>query len=384
MMGTTNSLNPPERSSAVVDTRNDEAVPLQIEPAVAEVDTDMEVKADGNDEKIFDTDSEDDRKPAAIEKNDGDTEDEDDAAADSEVDDDDDDDDDDGENDDSEGNASSDDNNDKDDDQDDQEENSSDDGGNNGRAGAAGASPDDRQLSEYEFLRLERIKRNKQYLSALGLEGTSANGGVKASGKPVKRKRKKVSPSQKRSSLSRRTKESVSYTEPPAGVAGLIRTVNMKEEEKMKDRPPKPPSERKTKDPVDRLEKFVFLEFKSIKAHKRQVLSQAEKNLAKASKEVKFWKKRAEVFERRQQRKLDRKVEQAKIIKRLEDERRQLGGGTAKELLQDIDNRMPDILSAVARYDAKLEVRLVEYAMLCNGFEFDDFGLVSSLVNLCL
>jgi hypothetical protein len=361
MMGT-NSLNSPELSSAVADTGNDEAAPVQVEPAVADVDADMDVEGGTNDEKGVDTDSEDDRKPAAIENNDGDTEDEDDAAADSEVDgDDDDDDDDDGENDDSdEENASSDDNNDKDDDR---EENSSDDGGNNGRARAAGASPDGRQLSEYELLRLERIKRNKQYLSALGLEGTSANGGVKASGKPVKRKRKKVSPSQKRSSLSRRTKESVTYTEPPAGVAGLIRTVNKKEEEKMKDRPPKPPSERKTKDPLDRLEKFVFLEFKSIKAHKRQVLSQAEKNLAKASKEVKFWKKRAEVFERRQQRKLDRKLEQSKIIKRLEDERRQLGGGTAKELLQDIDNRMPDILSAVARYDAKLEVRLVEYAM---------------------
>jgi hypothetical protein len=359
MIGTTNSLNSPELSSAVAHARNDEAVPIQ----VAEVDADMDVEGVRNDERDVDADSEEDRKPAAIENNGGDTEDEDDAAADSEVevddDDEDDDDDDDDENDD-EGNASSDDNNDEDDDQD--EENISDDD-NNGRAEAAGASPDGRQLSDYELLRLERIKRNKQYLSALGLEGTSANGGVKASGKPVKRKRKKVSPSQKRSSLSRRTKESVSYAEPPAGVASLIRTVNKKEEEKVKDRPPKPPSERKSKDPLDRLEKFVFLEFKSIKAHKRQVLNQAEKNLAKASKEVKFWRKGAEVFERRQQRKLDRKLEQAKIIKHIQDERRQLGGGTAKELLKDIDSRMPDILSAVARYDAKLEVCLVECAI---------------------
>jgi hypothetical protein len=333
-----NSLNPPE-------------LPLQVEPTVADGDG----HGHGHDERDADADSEDDRKPAAIENNDGDTED--DAAADSEVDGDDDD----GENDDSEENASSDDNNDKDDDQDDQEENS-DDGGNNGRAGASGASPDGRQLSEYELLRQERIKRNKQYLAALGLEGTSANGGAKASGKPIKRKRKRVSPSQKRSSLSRRTKESVNYTEPPASVASLLRKVENNDQEKKKGRPPKLPSERKTKDPIDRLEKFVFLEFKSIKAHKRQVLVQAEKNLGKASKEVKYWKKRAEVFERRQQRKLDRKLEQAKIIKRLEDERRQLGGGTAKELLQDIDNRMPDILSAVARYDAIFEVRLVQYA----------------------
>jgi hypothetical protein len=359
-METTNSPSSPERSSAIADTGNDEAAPVQVEPAVADEDG----EGNRNDEKDADADSEseDDRKPAAKENNEGDTED-DAVADDSEVDGDDEDEDDDDENDDSEDDhASSDDDNDKDDDQDDQEENSSDDGGNNGRAGASGASPDGRQLSEYELLRIERIKRNKEYLSALGLEGASANGGVKASSKPVKRKRKKVSPSQKRSSLSRRTKESVTYTEPPAGVASLIRTVNKKEQEQRKDGPPKPPSERKTKDPVDRLEKFVFLEFKSIKAHKRQVLNQAEKNLGKASKEVKFWKKRAEVFERRQQRKLDRKLEQAKITKRLEDERRQLGGGTAKELLQDIDNRMPDILSAIARYDAKFEVRLVEYA----------------------
>jgi hypothetical protein len=355
-MGTTNSLSSPERSSAIADTGNDEAVPAQVEPALAELDLEGAV----NDERDVDSDSEDDRKPAAIENNGGDTED-DDAAADSEVDGDDDDEDGDGENDDSEDRASSDDNDDKGDDQDDEEENSSDDGGNNGRAGASGTSTEGRQLSDYELLRLERIKRNKQYLSALGLEGPGANDRVKASVKPVKRKRKRVSPSQKRSSLSRRTKESVTYTEPPAGVASLIRTVEKNEQEKTKKGPPKPPSERKTKDPVDRLEKFVFLEFKSIKAHKRQVLSLAEKNLGKASKEVKFWKKRAAVFERRQQRKLDRKLEQAKITKRLEDERRQLGGGTAKELLRDIDNRMPDILSAVARYDAKFEVRLVEY-----------------------
>lgn len=363
-MGTTNSLNSPERSSAVADTGNDKAVPVQVEPAAAEVDAAADVEGARSEEIDVDIDSEDDRKPAAIENNDGDSED--DAAADSEVDGDDDGDDD-GENDDSDDNASSDDNNDKDDDQDDdqddQDENSSDDdGGNNGRAGASAASPDGRQLSDYELLRQERIKRNKQYLTALGLEGTGASGGVKASGKPIKRKRKRVSPSQKRSSLSRRTKESVNYTEPPASVASLIRTADKKKEEGNKDGPPKPQSERKTKDPVNRLEKFVFLEFKSIKAHKRTVLSQAEKNLGKASKEVKYWKKNAEVFERRQQRKLDRKVEQAKIVKRLEDERRQLGGGTAKDLLRDIDNRMPDILAAAARYDVKLEVRLVEYS----------------------
>jgi hypothetical protein len=357
-METSNSLNSREQSSAVTDTGNDEAVPVHVEPAVADVN--MDGDGDGNDERDADADadSEEDRKPAAIENNDGDTED--DAAADSEVDGDDDDDGDDGEIDGSEENASSDDNNDKDDDQDDQEENSSDDGGKNGRAGASGASPDGRQLSQYELLRQERIKRNKQYLAALGLEGTSASGvlGGKVSGKPSKRKRKRISPSQKRSSLSRRTKASVDYTEPPASVASLLRTNDKNEQEKKKDRPPKPPNDRKTKDPKDRLEKFVWLEFKSINAHKRQILSQAEKNLRNAGKEVKYWKKRAEVFERRQQRKLERKLEQAKIINQLEDERRQLGGGTAKELLQDIDNRMPDILSAVARYDAKLEVRL--------------------------
>jgi hypothetical protein len=331
-METSNALHPLDLSTAAADTGNDEH-----EPVVPDMNGAGDYDSDG------------DRKPAAIENNDGNSEGDADADADSEQDGGD-------ENDDSEDNASSDDNNDKDtdDDGDDQQEegNSGDDSDNNGRDGAARTSPDGRQLSQYELMRQERIKRNKQYLAALGLEGASA-----PADKSAKRKRKKISPPQKRSSLSRRTKaEQVSYTEPPASVASLIRTNDNKE--KKEGKPPKPASEIKAKDRNHRMEKFVYLEFKSLKAHKKKVVMQAEKNVRNAGKEVNYWKKRVKIFERQEQRKLERTLEQTKITKELEDERRQLGGGTAKELLQDIDNKMPDILSAVARYDAKLEVRL--------------------------
>lgn len=241
---------------------------------------------------------------------------------------------------------------DSEDDDDEDSEDDDEDDNDDDPASATHVTQDGRTLSHYEFLRQERIKRNKQYLTSLGLEGQGGGlGTAKSAAKPKAKKTKKAfSPSQKRSSLSRRTKTaSVNYTEPSISVASLLRTIDGKKE-LSKKKEPKERVERKTK---ERMEKFVYLEFKSIQAFKKKVLVQAERNVRNSNKEIKYWKKRATIWERRQK----RKQEQRKTVAQFVQERRDLGGGTAKKLLQEIDNRMPEILAAVERYDDVFEVR---------------------------
>ena len=83
---------------------------------------------------------------------------------------------------------------------------------------------DGHEISEYEMLRLERIKRNRDYLAQLGLEGAL---GKK---RPVQKKKKKivqVEPNERRSSLSRRSKErSINYLDSSASITQLVKDEN--------------------------------------------------------------------------------------------------------------------------------------------------------------
>lgn len=216
------------------------------------------------------------------------------------------------------------------------------------------AGGDGRQLSQYELQRQERIARNKQYLASLGLEGKEGGSvlGPRHPSKPKIQRKKKVQvlPTHKRSSA--RAKTSINYTEPTISVASLLRTNDAKNGDKT-PKSPKPRPERKTKDLNQRLEKFLYLEFKSIKAHKKQLLIQAEKNVRNAGREIKYWDRRAAIRGRQEQRKQD----QVKTLQQLQEDRKHLGGGTAKALLQEIDTRMPEILSAIEDHDDVFEVR---------------------------
>jgi len=232
---------------------------------------------------------------------------------------------------------------------------------------------DGRTLSEYEIQRLERIKRNRAYLAQLGLAGKDGGGVL---GKKKKKERPRKAPTEEKPVIrrvSRRSKaKPVTYTEPSASVRDLLRVADKKATNAPVDlklsspekadmgvqeaEPPKqpPPNSKPKKRSVnDRQEQFVYLEFLSIQSSKNQSLRQAERNVRTAEKEVKYWHKLVQRWERRKQRQSEAQRQRQTEVR----ERAELGGHSIKEVLQEIDSRMPEIAETVKRYDDLLQVR---------------------------
>jgi hypothetical protein len=228
-------------------------------------------------------------------------------------------------------------------------EESDNDSSNNDDESKAQNDPEDRELSEYELLRLERIKRNREYLSALGLEDVRRT--------PVRRRRRKKSelpqPTGKKRSSGRVTK-SVNYAAPrQRRVRGSGRAE-------------KPTNEKKETTPKREnhiMERFIYREFARVRGQKNHNLKRAEKTVRVAKKEVAYWKKHGRVWERQE----ERRLEKERIRKLQEEERASFGGGTLKELLQDIDQRMPVLISAASQYDEIFEVctNAMDLGFLC-------------------
>ena len=231
---------------------------------------------------------------------------------------------------------------------------------------------DGRKLSEYEIQRLERIKRNQDYLAKLGLEGKDGGGVL---GQKQKRRRTKRSSDAsqvvRRSPLSRRTKikKVVTYAEPSASVRDLLRVADRKASnapvDLMISSPekaelsslvlPKPPLDHKksrNRNVNERLEAFIYLEFKRIQSSKTQLAKQADRNVRLAEKEVKYWHKLVGRWERRNRKHFEAERQRQTEAK----ERVVLGGKSIKELLQDLDVRFPEIVAVAQRYDHCLQV----------------------------
>ena len=241
-------------------------------------------------------------------------------------------------------------------------------------------SNDGRELSDYEKLRLERIRRNREYLSQLGLEGSMP----KKQAPPSRKKRKEQQQQQQQHPTapqrsSSRSRKTVNYTEPSVSVAQLLRdskkllpaaksassapssangvaTITAKPKKESKPRAPRGTNTKL----MHRMERFIYNEFNSIKAHKKRTLKDAERNTRLAEKEVSYWTKRASIWERQQER--QRAAAAAKQA--AEQERADLGG-TVRELMQDIDRRMPELLAAVSEYDEVFEVSIYLFITDC-------------------
>ncbi|GKY91187.1 hypothetical protein MPSEU_000091400 [Mayamaea pseudoterrestris] len=215
---------------------------------------------------------------------------------------------------------------------------------------AAAAQPllddDGRPLSEYERQRLERIERNKAYLQQLGLHEVKPP--------PKARPKKKEQPEMplvKSRFSSRATKKNeISYAEPSLSVAALMRQEASDKPKKEKKLPkePRPPREKKHE---QRMVRAIYDEFQRINTKKKHVLKQLERDVRAAEKEIKFWTKRAEMLDRREQRKADSSTRESLIGQ----EREVLGGYSKRELLQQVDDRMNDIVSLAEKYDEEFE-----------------------------
>jgi hypothetical protein len=198
---------------------------------------------------------------------------------------------------------------------------------------------DGRVLSEYELLREERIRRNREYLASLGLERPVDESVTR------QQRRNKRRPVQVKQRASQRERKSVDYTERKATLASIVRefrTPNVKA--KPRKREPKPTESQKEKKDT-RMERFIYREFQSVQAHKNHVLKQAEKDLRAAKREVKYWSKLVEKAENREKR-------------REESSQHAEHGLTLREILREIDNRTSELVDAVGRYDEEMHVRV--------------------------
>jgi hypothetical protein len=242
------------------------------------------------------------------------------------------------------------------------------------------AAEDGRQLSEYEILRLERIKRNREYLAKLGLDNP-ADVATEPDKKKSKIGRPKREPSavdmiERRTSISRRTKmKPVSYVEPSVSVRDILRTIEGKVKDANGDKSTvthtvdasaelePPPNMRKPTDydtlprritkKEHRMENYIWAEFRRLKSIKSSTLKKAERALRLAEKEVKYWRNRFTIWERRNERRLE--AERQRQNEALQ--KQQFGGKTMRELLSEIDQRMPIMLQAVEQYDNAIMVR---------------------------
>lgn len=234
-------------------------------------------------------------------------------------------------------------------------------------ASAAVATTDEgHRLSNYELQRLERIKRNRQYLEQLGLEGKGKRGVISSSldhPNPVKHKRTRNNAAPdvaRRSSMSRQSKlKSVNYAEPTASVRALMKTGAQNKKKKSLVEA-KINTEKKTaaataeKAKNDRMDQIIYMEFNRIKREKNQLLKTASRNVRLAQKEVKYWTRLESVWERREERRLEHQRQQAAEAM----QKACLGGKTTKELLKDLDDKMPTILQAMKNFDDSILVRL--------------------------
>jgi hypothetical protein len=273
-------------------------------------------------------------------------------------------------NDDEEEEEEEEDDDDEDDDENDDEQSDSDSDSDSSASSSGEEGDDDNDkndetnngLSQYELLRLERIKRNKERLIQLGLESKEEGGGVlgrKKKKPPVQRRKSNEIYNAQPTRKSRRSLEPKSYVEPSLRLGGILPTETKSaatakkppsvSQEEAADRP----TPRKKPSRLDlRPTRIIYDEFQSIRRHKKQTLKQAHMHLRQAEKEVKYWHRKVTIAQKKSRRnKQNTSPKPSHQEKQLAKEKQLLGGLSAREFLDQLDQRHEEIETKIAQYD---------------------------------
>ena len=235
---------------------------------------------------------------------------------------------------------------------------SSDESDDDSHSGDDNSHSGDEGISEYEKLRLARIKRNQQYLAKLGLEGSGKDGkGGILGPAPTKKRTPRAStkqqlPAKRRSTLSRQSKKNVDYTEMPPRF--VVQPTDNKHGETGDENPSPaaPRKRRKERSRSHRMEKFIYLEFKRIASLRKQNLKIAKRQVRQAERHVKHWHNRARIWIKKHQ----REMELERVRQKHDWERQALGGQTLMELLRDLDENSIVMSQLVWEYDQEQRV----------------------------
>ena len=184
-------------------------------------------------------------------------------------------------------------------------------------------------LSELEKRRMERIQRNNEVLSRLGLTDITLETKSK---QQRKREKREVDPGDVRKSA-RRCAKKVNYAEQPT----RLPVVNLSEEEIRRK------EKRKKERPREmRMERYIFNEFQRVRWANRNELKIAEKKFRYAQLEHRFALRQVELLGKQGQRKRDITRTSATV----EAEKLKFGK-SLRDLLQEIDQRQFEIQSAL-------------------------------------
>lgn len=207
-----------------------------------------------------------------------------------------------------------------------------------------------RELSAYEIMRLERIKRNQAYLAGLGLEEEKKRAN-EAKRKEIEEKRKERKKNneetpmlERRKSMARKSKtKEVDYS---GGLKNVLEP-KMKKKDKKRDKAKdmdkmKRPREEKKKKRAEQLPRFIYLEFEHIKKCRNKAVTTGKRLVKAAEVEVRVAKKNLEIHEKREKRRQEK------------EERRQLleSKRLLEPLVKELDARRVELQKAWKEFDA--------------------------------
>eukprot|EP00934_Nitzschia_sp_Nitz4_P005089 Nitzschia sp. Nitz4//scaffold127_size64804//13733//20288//NITZ4_006174-RA/size64804-augustus-gene-0.51-mRNA-1//1//CDS//3329534744//5079//frame0 len=194
-------------------------------------------------------------------------------------------------------------------------------------------------LSDYEKLRLARIKRNQQYLAKLGLE---KNEGMLGRPKTAPKRKRKRDPAEahlpKRTTPGRASKmKEVDYIGDQLDLKSMVIRPKGSKAHRPRSSSGKMP-------PVPRI---VYTQFTHIRKQRKENVKIAKRHMKMANKHRRHWELRLHQYQTQQQ-----KLEQERLRwAEMEQERKQLGGKTKLELLSELDRRKGELYEVLAAED---------------------------------
>lgn len=200
--------------------------------------------------------------------------------------------------------------------------------GSMGSEGRIASPKDDGGLSTYEKMRLERIRRNKEYLATLGLEKLEENREVKQ-----RKTADKWEFLEKRETIHRRSKmKEVHYSSPKSSKRPRLSLEQENETQACSDRLTRRPKS------SSRVSLVIYRELKAVQATRRREFKAAKKLLRVAEVELRYAKRQAAISTQKQQRILWE--EQMKVAAQaFHNERKQL-----LPMIQELDSRRGELL----------------------------------------
>ena len=246
-------------------------------------------------------------------------------------------------------------------------------------------------MSAYEAARIERIRRNKERLASLGLEGSSkdgrrgstSSGGTLLSAHTAELERKKEERRKKREQRkkelaemresdrrsSSRKRKKISYAEiKETSISGKKADgtkLSTSNREVSKWRTEKP---REKRVPL-----FIFKELRRIESDRKKNLKRAERNNRAADIEYRFAKKNAERVDKAMRRREEMEQQKRQWMER-QQEKKEL-----QEFFQAIDDRKQDLVQARSAFDHERFVSISLVSCIC----LFCISIVTTFLSIC-